>query len=65
MTDNAKRSEPKRLPQGWRKHIRRLKQTARRDGIPFRRSGYVRTPEVSDQVAVKSRAESTKKGEAE
>lgn len=65
MTDNAKQSEPQRLGQGWRKHIRRLKQTARRDGIPFRRSGYVRTPEIPDPAAVKSRNASATTKEAE
>jgi hypothetical protein len=39
MADKTSRTKPKRLSQGWRTHIRRLKQAARKAGtLPAKRS---------------------------
>jgi hypothetical protein len=32
MADKTGKTKPKRLPQGWRKHVRRVKQAARKAG---------------------------------
>lgn len=37
--DKPRQIKHKRLSQSWRKHIRRLKQAARKAGTPYRRPG--------------------------
>ena len=65
MTDDPEQTKPKRLPKGWRKYIRRLKQAARRDGVAFRRPSYARVPSRPEPAPAKSRAESEPAAEAE
>jgi len=36
MANKTSKTKSKRLSQSWRKHIRRLKQAARKTGIPYR-----------------------------
>ena len=36
MTDKTNQTRTKRLSIGWRRHIRRLKATARKAGTPYR-----------------------------
>ena len=47
MTNTLNQTE--RLPQSWRKHVRRLKQAARKTGIPYTAS----RPVISQPAAVK------------
>ena len=35
MADKTNKAQPKRLPKGQRKHVRRLKQAARKAGIAY------------------------------
>ena len=35
MTNKTNQTQSKRLPQSWRKHIRRLKQAARKAGTVY------------------------------
>lgn len=35
MTTQTNRAKSKRLPQSWRKHVRRMKQDARKTGIAY------------------------------
>ncbi len=42
MAIKTNKSKSKRLSQSWRKHVRRLKQTARKTGIPYTPSRVVR-----------------------
>jgi RNA processing factor Prp31 len=44
MTDKTRKTKKKRLPQGLRKHIRRLKQEARKEGTVYRSPIIRRTP---------------------
>jgi hypothetical protein len=44
MTDKTSKTEKKRIPQGLRKHIRRLKQEARKEGTVYRSPIVRRTP---------------------
>jgi RNA processing factor Prp31 len=41
MTEKTSKTKKKRLPQGLRKHIRRLKQEARKEGTVYR-SPFIR-----------------------
>ena len=47
MADKTSKTKPKRLPKGHRKHVRRLKQAARKAGVPYRRppAGREQTPD--------------------
>jgi len=45
MTDKTSKAKPKRLPRGHRKHVRRLKQAARKAGITYRRPVREQTPD--------------------
>jgi hypothetical protein len=45
MTDQTSNAKPKRLPKGQRTHVRRLKQAARKAGIPYRRPVREQTPD--------------------
>jgi hypothetical protein len=45
MADKTSKTKPKRLPKGHRKHVRRLKQAARRAGITYRRPVREQTPD--------------------
>ena len=38
MASTAHTSKSKRLPQSWRKHIRRMKQAARKTGVAYKTS---------------------------
>jgi len=42
MTDQTSQAKQKRLSKGHRKHVRRLKQAARKAGTPIVRPGYAR-----------------------
>jgi hypothetical protein len=44
MTENTGKTKKKRLPQGLRKHVRRLKQEARKEGTVYRSPIIRRTP---------------------
>jgi len=44
MTDKTSKTKMKRLPQGLRKHIRRLKQEASKEGTVYRSPMIRRTP---------------------
>jgi signal recognition particle subunit SEC65 len=37
MADKTSKTKPRRLPKGHRKHVRRLKQAARKAGIAYSR----------------------------
>jgi hypothetical protein len=37
MADKTSKTKPKRLPKGHRKHVRRLKQAARKAGVAYSR----------------------------
>jgi len=45
MTDKTSNAKPKRLPKGQRTYVRRLKQAARKAGIPYRRPVLEQTPD--------------------
>jgi hypothetical protein len=45
MTNKTGKTKMKRLPQGLRKHIRRLKQEARKEGTVYRAPIIKRVPE--------------------
>ena len=45
MADKTSNAKPKRLPKGHRKHVRRLKEAARKAGIAYRRSVREQTPD--------------------
>ena len=45
MPDKTSRTKRKRLPKGQRTHVRRLKQAARKAGIPYRRPVREQTPD--------------------
>lgn len=38
MTNTTNKTSSKRLSQSWRKHVRRLKQTARKTGVAYKTS---------------------------
>ena len=38
MTNKTNQTKAKRLSQSWRKHVRRMKQTARKTGIAYKAS---------------------------
>jgi hypothetical protein len=44
VADKISKTKPKRLPKGYRKHVRRLKQAAREAGIPYSRPAGARHP---------------------
>jgi hypothetical protein len=44
MTEKTNKTKKKRLPQGLRKHIRRLKQEARNEGTVYRAPIIKRVP---------------------
>ena len=44
MTDKVSQTKRKRLSKGQRTHIRRLKQAARKAGIPYNPPGSLRAP---------------------
>jgi hypothetical protein len=44
MADKTDQTKKKRLAQGWRKHIRRLKQAARKAGIPASQPSKLAAP---------------------
>lgn len=35
MTNTTNQTKSKRLPRSWRKHVRRMKQEARKTGLPY------------------------------
>jgi hypothetical protein len=53
MVDKTSITKPKRLSKGWRTHIRRLKQVARKSGtapnLPTRVSHPASVPKKKDQ----------------
>ena len=51
MTDKTSRPKRKRMSKGWRKHVRRLKQEARKAGIPYREPSYHPRPTLKDPKA--------------
>jgi hypothetical protein len=57
MADKTSKNKPKRLSKGHRKHVRRLKQAARKAGIPYSQPVGARhsssAPEKEDQVQEK------------
>jgi hypothetical protein len=48
MTDKKNKTKKKRLPKGLRKHIRRLKQEARKEGTLYRAPIIRHVPEKTD-----------------
>ena len=60
MPDKQSRQTKKRLSQSQRKHIRRLKQDARKTGVPY----VAPLPQVSTPKVTKKPAESAAKTSA-
>jgi hypothetical protein len=51
MADKISQTKTKRLSQSWRKHIRRLKQAARKAGTPYRQPDSSPVPKQSPTKA--------------
>ena len=54
MIDKTSHTKRRRMSQGWRKHVRRLKQEARKAGLPYRQPSYHSAPNLVRPEADKS-----------